>query len=93
MPMAIGLDAVLSVFLVAVPLAVLFSAVLITISLFSKSFKEAPSYISPLMLVVIVPAAAAMLPGAELTPKLPLIPLLNASRLSQQLMAAETGRA
>lgn len=86
MPAAIGLDAVLSVFLVAVPLAVLFSAVLITIALFAKSYKEAQSYISPLMIVVIVPAIAAMLPGAELTPKLSLIPILNVSLLCKELM-------
>jgi len=86
MPAAIGLDAVLSVFLVAVPLAVLFSAVLITIALFAKSYKEAQSYISPLMIVVIVPAIAAMLPGAELTPKLSLVPILNVSLLCKELM-------
>jgi sodium transport system permease protein len=69
-----------------VPLAVLFSAVLITIALFAKSYKEAQSYISPLMIVVIVPAVAAMLPGAELTPKLSLIPILNVSLLCKELM-------
>ena len=86
MPAAIGLGAVLSVFLVAVPLAVLFSAALITISLFAKSYKEAQSYISPLMFVVIIPAVAAMLPGIELTPKLSLIPILNVSLLCKDLM-------
>jgi sodium transport system permease protein len=86
MPAAIGLGAVLSVFLVAVPLAVMFSAALLTISLFAKSYKEAQSYISPLMFVVIIPAVAAMLPGIELTPKLSLIPILNVSLLCKDLM-------
>jgi sodium transport system permease protein len=86
LPAAIGLGAVLSVFLVAVPLAVMFSAALITIALFAKSYKEAQSYISPLMIVVIVPAIAAMLPGIELTPKLSLIPILNVSLLCKDLM-------
>jgi sodium transport system permease protein len=84
---AIGLGAVLSVFLVALPLAVMFSAALITISLFAKSYKEAQSYISPLMIVVIVPAVAAMLPGIELTPQLSLIPILNVSLLCKDLIA------
>jgi sodium transport system permease protein len=83
----IGLSAVLSVFVVALPLAVLFSAALITIALFAKSYKEAQSYISPLMIVVIVPAIAAMLPGAELTPRLSLIPILNVSLLCKELIA------
>ena len=77
----------LSVFMVAFPLAVLFSAALITISLFAKSYKEAQSYISPLMIVVVVPAVAAMIPGVELTPKLSLIPILNVSLLCKDLIA------
>jgi sodium transport system permease protein len=83
----IGIGAVLSVFLVALPLAVLFSAALITIALFAKSHKEAQSYISPLMVIVVVPAVAAMLPGAELTNQLSLIPILNVSLLCKDLIA------
>jgi sodium transport system permease protein len=83
----IGLGAVLSVFFVALPLAVMFSAALITIALFAKSYKEAQSYISPLMIVVIVPAVAAMLPGVELSPRLSLIPILNVSLLCKELIA------
>jgi len=86
MQLHIGFTAVLSVFLMALPLAVLFSAGLITISLFAKSYKEAQSYISPLMILVILPAVAAMLPGVELTAKLALIPILNVSLLCKELV-------
>ena len=86
MQLHIGFTAVLSVFLMALPLAVLFSASLITISLFAKSYKEAQSYVSPLMILVIVPAVAAMLPGVELTAKLALIPILNVSLLCKELV-------
>ena len=84
---AIGLRSALSIFIIALPLAVLFSAALITISLFAKSFKEAQSYISPLMFLVIVPAVAAMLPGIEMTTKLSLIPILNVSLLCKDLVS------
>ena len=87
MQLQIRLPAVLSVFLMALPLAVLFSAGLITISLFAKSYKEAQSYVSPLMILVIIPAVAAMLPGVELTAKLALIPILNVSLLCKELVA------
>jgi sodium transport system permease protein len=83
----LGLGAVLSVLLVALPLAVMFSAALLTIALFAKSYKEAQSYISPLMIVVIVPAIAALLPGAELTPRLSLVPILNVSLLCKDLIS------
>lgn len=86
MQLQIKLPAVLSVFLMALPLAVLFSAGLITISLFAKSYKEAQSYVSPLMILVILPAVAAMLPGVELTAKLALIPILNVSLLCKELV-------
>jgi len=67
MQLHIGFTAVLSVFLMALPLAgAFFSAGLITISLFAKSYKEAQSYVSPLMVLVDYPAVAAMLPGVEL---------------------------
>jgi sodium transport system permease protein len=84
--MHIGIGAVLSVFLMALPLSVLFSAALLTISLFAKSYKEAQSYIMPLMFLVIIPAVAAMLPGVDLTPKLALIPILNVSLLCKELV-------
>jgi len=84
--MHIGIGAVLSVFLMALPLSVLFSAALLTISLFAKSYKEAQSYIMPLMILVIIPAVAAMLPGVDLTPKLALVPILNVSLLCKELV-------
>ena len=83
----IGLGAVLSVFVMALPVAVLFSAVLMTIALFAKTYKEAQSYLTPMTFVVIIPAVAAMLPGIELTPKLAIIPILNVSLLCKELVA------
>jgi sodium transport system permease protein len=83
----IGLGAVLSVFVMALPLAVLFSAGLIAISLFAKSYKEAQSYITPLIFLVVIPAVAAMLPGVEMTPTLSLVPILNVSLLCKDLIA------
>jgi sodium transport system permease protein len=81
----IGLGTVISVFIMVLPLAVLFSAALMTIALFAKSYKEAQSYVTPLMFIVIIPAVAAMLP-IDLTPKLALVPILNASLLCKELV-------
>ena len=81
----IGLATVISVFVMVLPLAVLFSAALMTIALFAKTYKEAQSYVTPLMFLVIVPAVAAMLP-VDLTSKLALVPILNASLLCKELV-------
>jgi len=78
--------AVISVFVMVLPLAVLFSAALLAIALFAKSFKEAQSYISPLMIVVVLPAVAAVLPGVELNTTLALVPVLNTSLVSKEIM-------
>lgn len=79
--------AVISIFFVVLPLAVFLSAALLTLSLFAKSFKEAQSYISPLMIIVVMPAIASLLPGVELTPALALIPILNTSLVSKEIIA------
>ncbi|HEV7968805.1 MAG TPA: ABC transporter permease [Candidatus Acidoferrales bacterium] len=79
--------AIASIFLVVMPLAVFFSAALLALSLFAKSFKEAQSYISPLMILVVLPAVAALLPGMELNPVLALLPVLNTSLVSKEIIS------
>ena len=69
------------------PMAVLFSAALLAISLFAKSFKEAQSYVSPLIIVIIMPAVVGLLPGVELNARLALVPILNVSLVSKELVS------
>ena len=63
-----------------------FAASLLAISLFAKSYKEAQSYLGPLMMAVLLTAIAAMLPGVELNPKLALVPILNISLTVQEIL-------
>jgi sodium transport system permease protein len=79
--------AIVSIFFIVLPLAVFFSAALLALSLFAKSFKEAQSYISPLMIVIVLPAVAALLPGVELNPALALVPVLNTSLVSKEIIS------
>lgn len=79
--------AMAAIFIVVLPLAVFFSAALLALSLFAKSFKEAQSYISPLMIVAVLPAVAALLPGVELNAALAVIPVLNTSLVSKEIIA------
>jgi sodium transport system permease protein len=78
---------IVAVIAMVVPMAVFFSASLITISLFAKSFKEAQSYISPLIILIIIPAVIGMLPGVELNARLALVPVLNVSLVSKELVS------
>jgi sodium transport system permease protein len=82
----LGPKAVAFLLVMALPLAVLFSAVLMTIALFAKSYKEAQSYLTPMTFLVVIPAVASLLPGVELTPKLALVPILNTSLVCKEIM-------
>jgi sodium transport system permease protein len=86
MPMIdpLGLVGVLALVL---PVAVLFAAVAFTISLFAKSYKEAQSYLAPLMIVIIMPAVIGMLPGIDLNARLALVPLLNLSLVCREMLS------
>jgi sodium transport system permease protein len=80
----LGMLAVLGMVL---PMAVFFAAILLTISLFAKSFKEAQSYVSPLIILIVMPAVVGMLPGVELNARLALVPILNVSLVSKELVS------
>jgi sodium transport system permease protein len=78
---------ILGVFALIAPVAVLFAALLLTISLFAKSYKEAQTYVSPLIIVVLMPAMMGMMPGIELSPKTALIPILNICLACKEMLS------
>lgn len=78
--------AVIAVFVMVLPIAVLFSAGLLAIALFAKSFREAQTYISPLTIVVVMLAVVAVLPGIELNARLALLPIVNTSLVSKEIV-------
>ena len=68
------------------PIACLFSSALLSIALMAKSYKEAQSYITPLMFVVIFPAMISFLPGFELNWHLVFIPIVNVSLAAKEVL-------
>jgi sodium transport system permease protein len=77
----------LGVLAMVLPVAVLFAAVAFTVALFAKSYKEAQSYLAPMMIVVIMPAVVGMLPGIDLNAKLALVPILNLSLVCKEMLS------
>ena len=69
------------------PLTAFFAAVMLGLSIFAKSFKEAQSIITPLNFMVIIPAAIGLLPGIELNFTTALIPILNISLATKTILA------
>jgi sodium transport system permease protein len=78
---------ILGVFAMIAPVATFFAALLLTISLAAKSYKEAQSYVSPLVIVVIMPAMMGMLPGVELTANTALVPILNVCLACKEMLS------
>jgi sodium transport system permease protein len=79
--------AVAGVMAMLLPIAVLFAAVLIAVALLAKSYREAQTYISPMVFIVIAPAIIGTLPGVELNWKTAFIPILNTSLVSKEIIA------
>jgi sodium transport system permease protein len=77
----------LLVLAMVLPVAVLFCAVLLAVSLFAKSIKEASSYATPLIFLIIVPAMMGLMPGVELNARLALVPILNIALVSKELVS------
>ena len=71
----------------AVPLAMLFSAVCLALGVFAQSTKEGQYYLMPLILVTMPLAFYGMLPGAELTPRNCWVPVAGAVMLQSKLLA------
>jgi len=66
--------------------AAFFSAVLLSLTSFARSFKEAQAYLIPLMLVSFLPGMVGMMPGIALDATTMLVPLLNIVLLSRDLL-------
>ena len=64
-----------------------FAAVLLCLTSFAKSFKEAQAYLIPLMLLALAPGVLSLLPGVYLTPMLAIVPLVNIILLARELLS------
>ncbi len=69
----------LSGLLMVLPVSCIFSALLLALSIFAKSFKEGQSYAGPLQMIIILPALVSVLPGVKLDWLTASIPVVNVS--------------
>lgn len=65
-----------------------FSAVLLSLTSFAKSFKEAQAYLIPIMLLSLAPAMLSLMPGIELAGPLAVLPLINIVLLARDVLSA-----
>lgn len=70
-----------------VPLCVFFAALLLSVSIYARSFKEAQSMVTPLNVLVIVPVLIGLFPGIKLNAVTALIPVLNVSLATKEIIS------
>lgn len=78
---------ILLLYSLLIPLTVFFAGVMIPIAVYAKSFKEAQSIITPLNIVMILPAMVGFFPGVELNFITACIPVVNIVLATKELIA------
>ncbi len=66
--------------------AAFFSAILLALTSYARSFKEAQAYIIPLMLLCLVPGVLCLMPSLEFTGMLAITPLVNIVLLARDVL-------
>lgn len=86
-----GLDAVTiaTIFGLLLVFAGFFSAVLLGLTSFARSFKEAQAYLIPIMLLAMAPGVLSLIPNIEMTAALALVPLVNIVLLGRDVLSGE----
>jgi sodium transport system permease protein len=83
----IHVPGLLGCLVLAVPLAMLFSAISLALGVFARSTKEGQYYLIPLIMVVMPLALASMTPGAELSVGKACVPVLGSMLFMQKLLS------
>lgn len=79
------------ILLILIPLALFISAMMMTVALLARSFKEAQNYVTPFFLAIILPASIVAIPGTELSAATQFLPVGNVSLLFRDLMMGKAG--
>lgn len=73
------------ILLLLVPLAIMFSAMLLAVCSFARSFKEAQNYIVPVMMAALIPGVVGVLPGTRFEGPIVIMPVANIVVLTRDL--------
>ncbi|WP_115718785.1 ABC transporter permease [Gallaecimonas mangrovi] len=82
----VGIMDMALVLLMLVPVAAIFASVMLSVSVYARSYKEAQNYMGMLNLVFIMPLVVAMLPGVTLNGHWALVPITNVALAIKDLL-------
>ena len=78
---------IVSIVFLMIPIAIFFASMLLSISFYARSFKEAQSLMGPLNIAVFIPLMLTLGPGIEIDHVTALIPLVNVGLLTKEILA------
>ncbi len=78
-----------TVLILLVLFTMFFAALLLAVTSFAKSFKEAQAYLIPLMLLALAPGVLSLLPGIRFSGILATVPLVNIVLLARQVLVGD----
>ena len=82
----IGVGDLSLILLMLIPVSAIFAAILLAISIYARSFKEAQNYMGPVSLVGFLPVMVAMLPGVTLNWTWALVPISNVALAIKEIV-------
>lgn len=68
------------------PISAIFSGLVLAISIYAKSYKEAQNYMAPLTMVTFIPVMVAMLPGIKLDSFWAFVPVSNVALAIKEIL-------
>lgn len=74
------------ILLLLIPLACVFSSLVLAISIYARSFKEAQNYMGPLSMLAFLPLIVAMMPNMELTMSTAMVPVTNVALAIKEII-------
>ncbi len=78
---------IITMFTLLIPLTIFFAGVMIPVAVYAKTFKEAQSIITPLNIVMVLPAMIGFFPGIDLNFQTACIPVVNVVLATKELIA------
>lgn len=83
---SVGIIDMLLVLFMLVPVSAIFAALLLAISIYARSFKEAQNYMGPVSMLGFMPVMVVMLPGVKLDSTWSLVPISNVALAIKEIL-------
>lgn len=83
----VEIKSILMLLAMIIPLSLFFAGIISAMVVKAKSFKEAQSIVTPISMVIILPAMIGMMPGVELTFTTAAIPIVNIALATKEIVA------